>query len=114
MSNPDVRNSHVSNRELAKRIGTSTIFGIVASFAQIGTRLVTVPIVIHHLGLDGYGIWSIIMTSAAYMRFGSVGLRNAFQKYVAEATGNGNFDRANPLLRTGTAVRLGLSHAGVA
>lgn len=80
---------------------------------QVGTRLVTVPIVIQHLGLGGYGIWNIVMTTATYMRFGSVGIKTAFQKYVAEATGNGDYTTANRLLSTGCAVMLVLSLAGL-
>src|SRR5580693_6602727 len=98
-----------SDRRLAATIGKSTIFGIVSSGAQIGTRLVTVPVVIHHLGLGGYGIWSIIIVTAAYMRFGSAGIKSAFQKYVAEATGNRDFDTANKLVSTGSFTMLALS-----
>ena len=76
------------------------------------TRLVTVPIVIHHLGLGGYGIWNVVMMTATYMRFGSVGIKTAFQKYVAEATGDGDYDRANRLLSTGTADHVGALGCG--
>jgi O-antigen/teichoic acid export membrane protein len=106
-ANQDVR------RGVAASIGRNTIFGIGSNLAQIGTRLFTVPIVIAHLGLDGYGIWAIIMTTAGYMRFGSVGVKSAFQKYVAEATGNGNFEKANRLLSTGSVLMLVLSVAGL-
>ena len=105
-------NSHTSHK-LASTIGRNTIFGVVANVVQVLTRLVTVPIVIHHLGLGGYGIWNVIMMSATYMRFGSVGIKTAFQKYVAEATGDGNYDRANRLLSTGAAIMLALSVAGL-
>jgi O-antigen/teichoic acid export membrane protein len=106
--------SHISqNHKLAGTIGRNTIFGVVANGVQVLTRLVTVPIVIHHLGLGGYGIWNVIMMTATYMRFGSVGIKTAFQKYVAEATGNGDYDRANKLLSTGSAIMLALSIAGL-
>ena len=98
---------------LAASIGRNTFFGVVARMAQVSTRLVTVPVVIAHLSLGGYGIWSILMTTAAYMRFGSIGVKSAFQKYVAEATGNGNFETTNKLLSTGCAVMLVLSLAGL-
>jgi O-antigen/teichoic acid export membrane protein len=100
-----------SVRNLAHTIGRNTIFGVISRFAQVASRLVTIPLVIAHLGLGGYGIWSIIMTSAAYMRFGSVGIKSAFQKYVAEATGNGDYEKANKLLSTGCAAMLVLSVA---
>src|SRR5580693_4774393 len=102
-----------SDHRLAATIGKSTLFGIVSSGAQIATRLLTVPVVIHHLGLGGYGIWSIIIVTAAYMRFGSAGIKSAFQKYVAEATGNGDFETANKLVSTGSIAMLMLSVVGL-
>lgn len=87
---------------VAASIGKNTLGGILAATAQIGTRFITVPIVIAHLGLGGYGIWSILMSLTAYMRFGSVGIKCAFQKYVAESTSTGDVDRVNKLLSTGT------------
>src|SRR5580704_2364999 len=102
-----------SVRNLAHTIGRNTAFGVIARFAQVTSRLVSIPIVIAHLGLGGYGIWSIIMTTAAYMRFGSIGIKSAFQKYVAEATGNGDFETTNRLLSTGTAGMLVLSFVGL-
>lgn len=113
MSATTTFNAPHSDRHLAATIGKSTIFGIVASGAQIGTRLITVPVVIHYLGLGGYGIWSIIMVTAAYMRFGSAGIKSAFQKYVAEATGNGDFASANKLVSTGSISMLALSLLGL-
>jgi len=98
---------------MAVSIGKNTVFGVFARIAQVLTRLITVPVVIFHLGLGGYGIWSIIMTAAAYMRFGSIGIKSAFQKYVAEATGTGNYETTNKLLSTGTAAMLILSVAGL-
>ena len=102
-----------SDRKLAATVGKSALFGVLATAAQIGSRLISVPIVIHYLGLGGYGIWSIIMVTAGYMRFGSAGVKCAFQKYVAEATGDGDFDRANKLVSTGAFVLLALSALGL-
>lgn len=100
-------------QNLAVSIGKSTLFGVISRVAQVGTRFITVPIVIAHLGIGGYGIWAIIMTAAAYMRFGSIGIKSAFQKYVAESTGSGNFDTTNQLLSTGTAGMFVLSSVGL-
>ena len=113
MSAPNTSKAPSSDSQLAATIGKSAIFGMVSSAAQIGTRLVTVPVVIHHLGLGGYGIWSIIIVTAAYMRFGSAGIKSAFQKYVAEATGTGDFSTTNKLLSTGSISMLVLSALGL-
>ena len=105
--------ANFSDRRLAATIGKNTIYGVVASAVQVGTRFVMVPVVIYHLGIDGYGIWSIVMATAGYMRFGSAGLKSAFQKYVAEATANGDFETANKLLSTGSISMLVLSLVGL-
>lgn len=103
----------VQRQELAVTIGKNTLFGMISGLTQVGTRFITIPIVIAHLGLGGYGVWAVIMTMGAYMRFGSVGVKCAFQKYVAEATGNGDYAGANRLLSTGCAVMFVLSVAGL-
>lgn len=113
MMNKQANNPLSPHNNLAASIGKNTLFGIVSNVAQVGTRLVTVPIVIHHLGLGGYGIWNIIMMTATYMRFGAVGVKTAFQKYVAEATGDGDYERANKLLSTGCAIMLVFSVGGL-
>ena len=76
---------------------------------HVATRIVVVPVFIKHLGLDGYGIWSVLMTIAAYLSLGGAGVKSAFQKYVAESTGNGDYERASKLLSTGTAAVLVIS-----
>ena len=101
------------DHKIAVSMGKGTLFGVVASFTMIGTRFITVPIIVSHLGLGGYGIWSVIMTSAGYMRFGTAGLKSAFQKYVAEATATGDYERANQLITTGSAGLLVLSIVGL-
>jgi O-antigen/teichoic acid export membrane protein len=98
-----------ANGSVAASIGRNTFYGFLSQFVQMATRLITVPIVISHLGIGGYGIWNVVMMTATYMRFGSVGLKHAYQKYVAEATANGNYEQAARLLSTGSAVMLVLS-----
>jgi O-antigen/teichoic acid export membrane protein len=98
-----------SSRALTASIGKNTLFGVVGNIVHVLARIVVVPVMIRHLGLDGYGIWAVLMSIAAYITLGGAGVKSAFQKYVAEATGTGDFDRASRLLSTGTAAVLVLS-----
>lgn len=101
----------LSDLHLARSIGRNTLFGILSNVVQVGTRMITIPVVISHIGLGGYGIWAVVMATASYMRFGSAGIKSAFQKYVAEATGSGDYETASKLLSTGSFLMLGLSLA---
>jgi O-antigen/teichoic acid export membrane protein len=98
-----------SSRALTASIGKNTLFGVVGNLVHMLTRIIVIPVMIRHLGLDGYGIWAVLMSIAAYITLGGAGVKSAFQKYVAEATGTGDFDRASKLLSTGTAAVLMLS-----
>lgn len=102
-----------TDRHLAATVGRNTIFVVVSNAAQILSRFIMIPVVITHLGLSGYGIWNIVMVTAGYMRFGRHGLKSAFQKYVAEATGNGDYETASKLLSTGAISMLLLSAIGL-
>lgn len=113
MRSPEPPTQVSPDRHLTASIVKGTAFGIVSRGTQIGTRLIMVPVVISHLGLGGYGIWSIILATAAYMRFGNAGIKSAFQKYVAEATATGNFERANDLVSTGAICMLAVSAIGL-
>lgn len=106
-------NPLTSAQNLTASIGKNTLFGIIASVVQVGTRFVTVPVIIVHLGVGGYGIWSIVMVSLSYMRFGVFGLKSAFQKYVAQATASGDYETASNLLSTGSAAMLAISIFGL-
>ena len=98
-----------SGTSVASSIGRNTLFGVAGTIIHVLTRIVVVPVMIRHLGLDGYGIWAVLMSIAAYITLGGAGVKSAFQKYVAEATGNGDFDRASRLLSTGSAAVLSIS-----
>lgn len=99
----------LSSRALTASIGKNTLFGVGGNIVHVVARIIVVPVMIRHLGLDGYGIWAVLMSIAAYITLGGSGVKSAFQKYVAEATGTGDFDRASRLLSTGTAAVLLLS-----
>lgn len=98
-----------SSRALTASIGKNTLFGVAGNLVHVLSRVIVVPVMIRHLGLDGYGIWAVLMSIAAYITLGGAGVKSAFQKYVAEATGTGDYDRASRLLSTGTAAVLLLS-----
>lgn len=98
-----------SEGAIAASIGKNTLFGVIGNIVHVLVRIAVVPIMVVRLGLDGYGIWAVLMSIAAYITFGGAGVKSAFQKYVAEATGSGDFDRASRLLSTGTAAVLLIS-----
>src|SRR5260221_1341124 len=83
---------------LGASIGKNAVFGAFSQGVYIASRFVTVPFVIAHLGLSGYGIWAIILTLAGYMRFGTAGIKSAFLQYICRSPGSGEFPKACKVL----------------
>ncbi|MFX0202231.1 MAG: lipopolysaccharide biosynthesis protein [Candidatus Hodarchaeota archaeon] len=86
---------------LINTIGRNTLFGIAEKIIRISLSMLMIPVVVHYIGLDGFGIWAIIIAAVSYMTMGVGGAGSAFQKYVAESTATGNFTRASKLLSAG-------------
>lgn len=71
----------MSTKRLAIRGVAFNWLGQACTFAVI---FVVTPILIHGLGNEAYGLWSLLMAQATYYALVDVGLRPAVTKYVAE------------------------------
>lgn len=95
-------NGAAKNINLVESLSRNTFVSIVAQVTNIFIKAIMIPISIHYLGIAGFGIWSIITNVQNYFSLGGGGIGSAFQKYVAEATGTGDYDRASRLLSSGS------------
>jgi len=75
----------LGSRRLVKNTGLN-LLGLIVP-ALIG--LVTVPVVIHWLGTDRFGLFSIILAVFGYFALFDLGLGKASIKFAAEALGRG-------------------------
>ena len=98
-----------SNRALVASIGKNTFFGVAGNIVHVLARIMVVPVIIRRLGLDGYGIWAVLMAIAAYMTLGVRRHQIRVPKVCGGSNRHGDFDRASRLLSTGTAAVLLLS-----
>ena len=96
------KNRDAKNINLVESLSRNTFVSIFAQVTNILIKAIMIPISIHYLGIAGFGIWSIITNVQNYFTLGGGGTGSAFQKYVAEATGTGDYDRASRLLSSGS------------
>ena len=67
-------------------------------------KAVLAPLVIANIGLDGFGVWNLLVSVTNYPRLGIGGINAAFQKYVSDSTGTGDYAQASRLLTTGSVL----------
>lgn len=56
--------------------GSTVVIGVTALFVT--------PLLLHRLGADGFGVWSLVTTTTAFLTLASLGLETVTTKLVAE------------------------------
>ncbi|REK24675.1 MAG: hypothetical protein DWQ42_13175 [Planctomycetota bacterium] len=85
------------------------IFGWVTVVGQILIAFVATPIFIHELGIDRYGIWTIVMSFTAWYLLADFGLRGAAVKYISQHEALENHDAIDAVIVTSTGAYLAFS-----
>lgn len=82
------------SKERYRRAALSTFAAFGARGIQIVTSLVTVPLTLHYLGLERYGMWMTISSTIAMFSFADLGIGNGLLNAVSEAHGRGDRESA--------------------
>ena len=90
----------VRNRLAAFTGGTA----VLARAVQIATSLVTIPLTIHYLGNERFGLWMTISSVLAMANFADFGIGNGVLNTVADAYGKNDFDRIRAAISSGFAI----------
>jgi O-antigen/teichoic acid export membrane protein len=83
----------VSGRLLAR----NTLFNFIGQGIPLLVGLVTIPLIVHGLGAERFGLLSLTWVVLGYFTIFDLGLGRAATKYVADALARGNKDQV-PLL----------------
>ncbi len=88
------------NRRAALTGGTA----VLARAVQVSTSLITIPLTIHYLGNERFGLWMAISSVLAMANFADFGIGNGVLNTVADAFGKNDFDRIRAAISSGFAV----------
>lgn len=84
--------------------------GIILSYLSIGINslvaLVYVPMLLHYLTKDQYGIYQLMGSLIAYLSIMDFGLSNTTTRYLSQAYTKKDFTRANSIIDTSLALYL--------
>ena len=69
---------------LPRRFGTNVLANYLAAAATIASGLVLTPLLIHHLGVEAFGVWALAGSVAVYLDLLDFGFGAATTKLVAE------------------------------
>jgi O-antigen/teichoic acid export membrane protein len=94
----------MSSVDLKTSIVTNTAFNVSHKGVNVLIKTLLAPLIIGYMGLDGFGVWNLLLSVTNYPRFGIGGISAAFQKYVSDSTATSDYEKASRLLTTGTVM----------
>jgi O-antigen/teichoic acid export membrane protein len=98
----------IGGRVLAR----NTMLNLAGQVLPLLVAVFSTPYVIHHLGPDRYGLYSLASIVVGYFALFNLGIGPATTKYVAEHLGSGEIDRLPQLVWTAVTSQMCLGLAG--
>lgn len=99
--------SQMRGRERLRRILLSAGASAISRGIAFGGSLITIPIALHHLGSDRFGLWITIISLLTTLNFADLGIGNGLITAIAQAHARKNASDVVEHLSSATAV-LGL------
>jgi O-antigen/teichoic acid export membrane protein len=82
-----------------KRFAFNVMMNWVAMAVGMVVPFFLTPIVVHHLGSTGYGIWILAVSTVSYLTLLDLGLRSAIIRFVSKADAQGNLEEAKKAIQ---------------
>jgi O-antigen/teichoic acid export membrane protein len=79
--------AYVRDSERNRRAALSGITAATARVVQLGASLITVPLTMHYLGTERFGLWMTVSSFATVAAFADFGLGNGLLQMVAKSHG---------------------------
>ena len=97
------------SRERFRRIGLTTATSIAARGIGFATSLITVPLTLHYLGAERYGLWATLSSIIALASFADFGLGNGLLNALASAHGHDDREAGAREVSTAFLLLLGVA-----
>ena len=90
--------------ERHRRVALTAIASALAKVISVGTALISVPLTLHYLGAERYGLWMTISSLAAFLAFADLGIGNGMLNAIAAAYGRDDRDAIRGYVSSGFVV----------
>ncbi len=104
----------MADESISAKVLRNTAWNYIGLLFNIAVRLAVLPYVVHSLGNDAFGIYSIVAVVIGYASLLEFGIGTSLSKFVAELGARKEFDRLNTMISTAIVMYLVLGATGCA
>lgn len=90
--------------ERYRRAVLTSASSLLARIATVGVALISVPLTVHHLGQERYGMWLTISSLIGFATVADLGVTQGLQTAIARTSGSDDRDAAREYVSTAAAV----------
>jgi len=90
-------------------VARNAVFSVAGYLVSAAYLVALLPIIVHFLGTEQFGLWSLVLAVTGYVGLVDLGLSTSFVKYVAEYVAQDQDDQVNSVVRHGFLFYLALS-----
>ena len=95
--------------ERHRRAVLSAIVSVAARIVSLGVLFLTVPLTLHYLGKERYGMWMVMSSTLGLMTVADLGLGNGLLNFVAKARGERNEELMKRVVSSAFFMLLGMT-----
>lgn len=94
---------------IGKKIVRNTVYNSIGRIWLMLVTLLLIPYILHKLGTQVFGVWSLVFVVANYLHLLDFGIGTSFAKYIAEYHTKGDEKSINSVVSCGLLFYLGFS-----
>lgn len=94
--------------DIKKKIAKNTVANYVAQFWFLIIGFILMPFIVHHIGINAFGIWILVSAITGYFGLLDLGVGISLVKYVAEYHAKEDSEKINESINTTFFIFLGM------
>ncbi len=94
---------------IERKIVRNTTYNVIGRMWLMVVMLILTPYILHKLGTEVFGVWSLVFVVANYLNLMDLGIGNSFAKYIAEYHAKNSQTAINSVVSCGLLFYLGFS-----
>jgi len=100
----DLATSEGRSQERYRLIAVSGAAAFVSKVVAAAAGIASVPMVVHHVGKDQFGLWMVVSSLVVWMQLADFGIANGLSNALAEAHGRDDREAASGYLSSALAA----------